>query len=126
MGRGGGGAAGALAPRDALRMTPWRLEDGAGGRGGAAGAAAVPAAPAIGRSTLRLIGSPQLGQKRSSPLWMAAQRGQAVMPASRRTVTGWRSERLASRPRSSASMRVSVASLASTSESLRWPKRCRL
>ena len=60
--------------------------------GGAAGGVPVAAAaPAIGRSTLRLIGRPQLGQKRSSPLWMAAQRGQAVMPASRSTVTGWRS-----------------------------------
>ena len=98
---------------------------GAAEGAGVAGAPAV-AAPAIGRSTLRLIGRPQLGQKRSSPLWIAAQRGHAVMPASRRTVTGWRSDRLASSARSSASMRVSVASLASTSESLRWPKRCRL
>lgn len=86
--------------------------------GASLGAAAAGAAP-IGKSTLRLKGSPQLGQKRSSPLWIAAQRGHAVMPASRRTVTGWRSERFASSARSSASIRLSVLSFASTSSSLR-------
>ena len=52
-----------------------------------ASAAGVLAGPAIGRSTRRLIGSPQAGQKRSSLLWMAAHRGQALTPASRSTVT---------------------------------------
>ncbi len=60
---------------------------GACGTDGGWGAGAA-AAPAIGRSAWRSIASPQLGQKLSSLLWMAAQRGHAVMPASRSTVIG--------------------------------------
>src|SRR2546429_6741366 len=46
--------------------------------------------------------------------------------ASRSTVTGWRSARADSSARSSESMPLSVLNLASTSASLRAPKRCRL
>jgi hypothetical protein len=53
---------------------------------------------------LRLMGMPQLGQKRSSLLWMAAQRGQAVTPASRNTVTASRSDSAVSSVRSSPSI----------------------
>ena len=59
----------------------------AGAPGAAAGTVVVVA---IGRSAWRPIGRPQAGQKRSSLPWIAAQRGHAAMPASRRTVTGWR------------------------------------
>ena len=98
-GRGGrAGAAEAAGPGSAARRRGLRRRR----RGGRAARSA--AAPAIGRSTLRLIARPQLGQKRSSLLWIAAQRGQAVMPASRSTVTGWRSASAASSARSSASM----------------------
>ena len=89
---------------------------GAGvGVGVGAGAWAALWGPAIGRSARRSIARPQLGQKRSSLPWIAAQRGHAVTPASRRTVTAWRSARLASSARSSASMCPIVSSLASTS-----------
>jgi hypothetical protein len=112
--------------------------DAATSRGAAAvegGGAASPAGaegeladggPAIGSSTWRPIERPQFGQKRSSPLWIAAQRGQAVIPASRRTVTVSRSPNAVSSVRSSASMCPSVFSLLSTSASLRWPNRWRL
>lgn len=85
------------------------LGSGAVGIGGATGvgcvaAAGCVAAPAIGRSAWRPIDIPQLGQKLSSLLWIAAHRGHAVIPASRRTVIGRRSPSAASIVRSSASI----------------------
>ena len=95
-GAGAGAAAGATGAGAAAAAAGAAGAGAAAGPGAGAWATGAPrdGAPAIGRSTLRLIDRPQLGQKRSSPLWIAAQRGQAVMPASRRTVTGWRSDRL--------------------------------
>jgi hypothetical protein len=86
----------------------------------------VAGALPTGRSARRSIAKPQLGQKRSSLPWIAAQRGHAAMPASRMTVTAWRSCSAVSSVRSSPSMWLRVESLAITSASLRWPKRCRL
>src|SRR5205823_1332596 len=78
---------------------------------------APPAGPEMGRSVWRLTESPQVGQKRSWLPWMAAQRGQAVTPASRRTVTSRRSCREDSSARSARSICSTVASLASTRSS---------
>ncbi len=119
VGAGAGAGAGAWAPVGAGAPVPAGAPVGAGTAAGAA-------APAIGRSTWRSSGIPQLGQKPSSLLWMAAQRGHAVMPASRRTVTDRRSSSAPSSARSSVSMWPSVVSLARTRASLRWPNRCRL
>jgi hypothetical protein len=96
----------------------------------AAGVCAVAATgaatgiPAIGRSALWPIENPQAGQKWSSLPWIAAQRGQAVTPASRSTVTPRCSRRAASIARSSESMRSSVASLPFCRSSRCWPRRC--
>jgi hypothetical protein len=109
---------------DALACCGWGVGVAAGV--GATGVPGTAAADATGRSTWRLIDRPQLGQNLSSLEWMAAHRGQAVMPASRSTVTGSRSLSAASSVRSSESMWPSVVSLARTSASFRCPKRCRL
>ena len=131
-GLGVGLEAGASAPGGMLEGGVWTWPGAtpvaAGAVSGAVpGAGATGAgAPATGKSTRLLIDSPQFGQKRSSPLWIAAQRGHALIPASRRIVTGWRSSRAASSARSSVSMWLSVVSFAITRTSLRWPNRCRL
>src|SRR5205823_12668463 len=80
-------------------------------------ASAPPVGPEMGRLVWRLTESPQVGQKRSWLPWMAAQRGQAVTPASRRTVTSRRSCREDSSARSARSICSTVASLASTRSS---------
>ena len=72
-------------------------------------------------------GRPQLGQKRSSLLWIAAQRGAGGDARPRAAPSAAALARASpSSARSSASMWPSVVSFASTSASLRWPKRCRL
>jgi len=113
-----GAAACALTAAGALVAT-WALAD-------AAAAFAAGAGAAIGRSAWWLIENPQFGQKLSSLEWIAAQRGHAVMPASRRTVTGRRSPSTPSSVRSCVSIWLRAVSLASTSASLRCPKRCKL
>ena len=90
-GAGGAGAGAAGGAGGCAGEGGWAATAGWGGVTGTAGAGAgapAAAAPAIGRSAWRPIAMPQLGQKWSSLLWMAAQRGQAVMPASLSTVTG--------------------------------------
>ena len=97
---GCGAAALAAVGCDSRRLGSGRLgRRRVGGGRRRTGAAAAPSAPgalpagapAIGRSAWRDIGRPQFGQKRSSLPWIAAQRGQAVIPASRSTVTERRS-----------------------------------
>ena len=88
---------------------PARTLDAAGGPpepvAAAAPATAAVAGAAIGRSARRPIARPHDGQKWSSLPWIAAQRGHAAMPASRRTVSG----RLSPSASSSARNSVSIA-----------------
>ena len=79
---------------------------------------------AIGLSAWRPIGIPHTGQKRSSLPWIAAHRGHAAMPASRSTVTGWRSPRAPPARAAPSSKLASTPSFAATSSSWRSPRRC--
>ena len=108
----GGGVARGGAAGGALNGSCAGETVGAGAIAAGAGAVATTAGvAAIGLSAWRPIGIPHAGQKRSSPPWIAAQRGHAAMPASRSTVTGWCSPRAASSARSSPSKLASVAQL---------------